>query len=47
VDEVKNIAKATIGLLTVMVLVSKVADHFLQEPPALAGRGNRDKDSTA
>ncbi|MDQ1631657.1 MAG: hypothetical protein QOC80_1629, partial [Frankiaceae bacterium] len=25
----------------------KVADHFLQEPPALAGRGNRDKDSTA
>lgn len=44
-NEVKNIAKATIALLTMMVLVSKVADHFLQQPPERAGRGNRDKDS--
>lgn len=44
-NEVKNIAKATIGLLTVMVLVSKVADRFLQQPPAHAGRGNRGVDS--
>ena len=45
-DEVKNIAKATIALLTLMVLVSKVVDHYMQEPPEHAGRGNRPVDST-
>ncbi len=39
-DEVKNIAKATISLLTLMVVVSKVVDHWWKVPER-AGRGNR------